>query len=94
MAALYPTTVKSWTYRVDNTDKVVASDVNSAYDEITSIENQLGTLGVASRTSNPIASQFDSLTLDWTLIGGLRKRLENIENGVQYNSTYVDGGTP
>lgn len=93
MAASYPSSIKSFIYRVDNQDKVVAADVNTAYDEITAIEQQLGAGGVASR-STAWSSAFSTSTLDWTNFGGLRARLENLENGVYAANTNVDGGTP
>lgn len=43
MAAVYPTAVKSFSYRQDFTQLVNAADVNVAYDEITAIQNTLGT---------------------------------------------------
>lgn len=43
MAAVYPTAVKSFSYRQDFTQIVNAADVNVAYDEITAIQNTLGT---------------------------------------------------
>jgi hypothetical protein len=94
MAASYPTSIKSFTYRVDNQDKVIAADVNVSYDEITAIELQLGAGGVASRTTAFGSANFDSTTIDWTNSGGLRARIENLENGVYFASTNVDGGTP
>jgi hypothetical protein len=93
MAASYPSSIKSFVYRVDNQDKVMAADVNSAYDEILAIESQLGVGGVASRSSG-FTSIFDSTTFDWTNKGGLRARIENIENGVYGANFAIDGGTP
>lgn len=43
MAAVYPTAVKSFSYRQDFTQIVNAADVNVAYDEITATQNILGT---------------------------------------------------
>lgn len=93
MAASYPSSIKSFIYRVDNVDKVVAADVNTAYDEITAIEQQLGVGGVASR-STAWSPAFSTTILDWTNSGGLAKRLENLENGVYAANSIVDGGTP
>jgi hypothetical protein len=42
MTASYPSTIKSWTARTDNSDDVLAADVNTAYLEITAIETALG----------------------------------------------------
>jgi hypothetical protein len=41
MAASFPTSVKSWTPVVDDTDTVDAADINGLYDEIIAIENYL-----------------------------------------------------
>lgn len=43
MAAVYPTAIKSFSYRQDFTQIVNAADVNVAYDEITAVQNVLGT---------------------------------------------------
>src|SRR5690242_17823700 len=43
MAAVYPTAIKSFSYRQDFTEIVNAADVNVAYDEIAAIQNTLGT---------------------------------------------------
>jgi hypothetical protein len=93
MAASYPTIIKSFTYKVDNQDKVVASDVNSAYDEIVAIENQLG-IQVAQRGSGWGSAPINTTTLDWTSSGGLKARVDNIENGIYSLVTAIDGGTP
>ena len=93
MPASYPSSVKNFTYRVDNQDKVIASDVNVSYDEIVAIENQLGVGGVASNNGWG-TSNLDTTTTDWTNNGGLRARLQNIENGVYGLNTSIDGGTP
>jgi hypothetical protein len=92
MAANYPTSVKSFVYKVDNQDKVVASDVNAAYDEITAIENQLGVGGVASRGTAWGYAALNTTVLDWTTSGGLKARLDNIENGIYYLNNGIDGG--
>jgi hypothetical protein len=54
--ASYPASVKSFTYKVDNQDKVVASDVNTAYDEITAIQKQLGTYSDLTSTGGVTAA--------------------------------------
>ena len=94
MAASYPSSIKSFTYRVDNQDKVIASDVNVAYDEIVAVEEQLGAGGVASRTTDWGSSAMNMSIKDWTNLGGLRARLENLENGIYASNTAIDGGTP
>lgn len=94
MAASYPTAIKSFVYKVDNQDKVVAADVNVVYDEVTAVQTQLG-LGVASRGSSwSSATPMDTTTLDWSASGGLKSRLDNVENGVYGLVTKIDGGTP
>lgn len=94
MAASYPSSIKSFIYRVDNQDKVVASDVNSAYDEIVAIEDQLGVGGVSSRSTDWGNSAMNMSIKDWSGLGGLRARLENLENGIWASNNAIDGGTP
>lgn len=94
MAASYPSSIKSFIYRVDNQDKVIASDVNVAYDEIVAIESELGEGGVASRSTDWGNSTMNMTIKDWTNLGGLRARLENLENGVYASNNAIDGGTP
>jgi DUF4097 and DUF4098 domain-containing protein YvlB len=43
MAASFPSAVKSFSARTDDVHNVMAADVNSAYDEISAIETELGT---------------------------------------------------
>jgi hypothetical protein len=78
VAAKYPTEVKRWTSRKDLVDLVVADDVNTAYDEITAIEDELGSGGV--KTSPTWGSS--SFTSGTTVWDNLKARLANIENGV------------
>lgn len=74
----YPARIKSWTARRDLQDLVVAADVNTIYDEVTAIEQDLGAGGV--RTSPTWGSgNFDTATLSWT---SLKDRLANIEYGL------------
>jgi len=78
MAASYPAAAKYFTNKVDNTDTVIASDVNLAYDEITAIETTLGTTPAVSSTWS---GTFDSTSAaNWTTVTG---RLENIEYGLK-----------
>lgn len=93
MAAAYPNGIKTWQYRRDNLDKVVAADVNSAYDEITAIQTQLGEGGVAIG-QQPIAAEYQKDKIDWTNDGGLVARLQNLENGLYGAATNIDGGSP
>lgn len=74
----YPARVKSWTARRDLQDLVVAADVNTIYDEVTAMQQDLGAGGV--RTSPTWGSgSFDNVTLNWT---SLKDRLANIEYGL------------
>ena len=78
MAAQYPASVKTFTNKVDNTDTVIASDVNLAYDEITALEN---TLGTTPATSSTWSGTFNTTSAtDWTTVGA---RLSNIEYGLK-----------
>lgn len=65
MSAAYPTSVVSFTRKVDLQDLVVASDVNTAYDEIESIQAVLG-----------ITPSLQGTT-EW---GTVKSRIENIES--------------
>jgi hypothetical protein len=73
----YPARVKSWTARRDLQDLVVAADVNTLYDEVTAIEQNLGAGGVAVSPTWG-SNSFDSATLVWN---NLHDRLINIEAG-------------
>ena len=42
MAASYPTSIKSFTTKVDDVDDVMAVDINDVQDEIVAIETALG----------------------------------------------------
>jgi hypothetical protein len=75
MAANYPSSVTTFTKKVDLLDLVVAADVNSVYDEVTAIETILGALPA---TSTGWSGSFDSSTTSWTT---LRDRIQNIEFG-------------
>jgi hypothetical protein len=88
--ATYPSNIKSWTPRTDNLDKVVAADVNTAYDEITVIQTELGQGGVRTSEWNG-ATQFSTSITVWT---DLKTRLLNIEAGVKKVNAGIDGGTP
>jgi hypothetical protein len=74
----YPDRVKSWTARRDLQDLVVAADVNTLYDEVTAIEQNLGAGGVAISPTWG-GAMFNSTTLVWD---NLHDRLINIEAGV------------
>ncbi|CAB4123524.1 hypothetical protein UFOVP46_33 [uncultured Caudovirales phage] len=75
MAANYPSSVTTFTKKVDLLDLVVAADVNSVYDEVTAIETVIGALPA---TSAGWSGSFDSATTSWTT---LRDRIQNIEFG-------------
>lgn len=74
MTASWPTTVRVFVNKVDLVDIVVASDVNTAYDEIAAIETTLG-LGLLTSSWTGAFSQVGSSTT-------LKARLDNIERGV------------
>jgi hypothetical protein len=81
MAAVYPSTIKNFIQKVDNTDPVVANDVNVVYDEVTSIQTVIGALPTASSWSG----SFNQVTSDWVTVSG---RIQNIEYGLNeaYNN--------
>ncbi|CAB4128634.1 hypothetical protein UFOVP223_110 [uncultured Caudovirales phage] len=92
----YPSDKLSYGPKVNNQDKVVAEDVNILYTEVRAIEDQLGDSGVA--TSNVWgANTFVTSTNNWLASGGLRARLQNIENGLYAANlqrvTTLGGGT-
>lgn len=60
MAAVYPTAIKNFAYRQDFTQLVDAADVNVAYDEITALQNTLGT--------NPQSDTIDGKTYTWASV--------------------------
>ena len=81
MAASYPSSIKTFVEKRDNTDAVIASDVNLAYSEITAIETVLGS---APSATAGWSGTFDQTTTDFTTV---KSRLQNIEYGlnVAYN---------
>jgi hypothetical protein len=89
MSARYPASIVAFDYKVDNKSKVVAADVNAAYDEIAAIEVQLGKGGVL--TSTGYGGAFNTTTTLWT---SLKDRLQNIEYGIGGLKLKLDGGTP
>jgi hypothetical protein len=83
----YPTSIKSFTFKRNNIDKVIADDVNSAYLEITEIERQLGgittgTGGIGVTTSTWGTGTFETTVSNWYSNDGLAARLKNIEAGL------------
>jgi hypothetical protein len=90
----YPSTVKSWTSRRDLLDLVVANDVNSIYDEVTAIEQDLGAGGVSTSPTWGSTATLDTTTTTW--INGLHDRLNNIEAGLYqsyFNRVNLAGGS-
>jgi hypothetical protein len=86
----YPTSIKSFTFKRNNIDKVVADDVNTAYTEITEIERQLGGFtttsgglaGVGVVKSDWGTGTFSTSISNWYSNDGLGARLKNIEAGL------------
>ena len=89
MTALYPSSVKSFTTKVDFTDTVLAEHVNSLQDEVRALESTLGTyINVGSGW----VGSFDQITTNWNT---LKDRLANIEYGLNavYTERLPSGGT-
>lgn len=78
----YPGAVKTWVSRRDLLDLVVAADVNTIYDEVTAMQQELGTSPRVSPTWG--ATAFTSATTSWNSV---KERLANIENGVYTSIT-------
>jgi hypothetical protein len=87
MAALYPTSIKIWSptdpafnYPEDLKEIVYARHVTTIYDEVTSIQQELGAGGLkTSVVDNAVAYDGTSGKV-W---GSLRLRINNMEQGVQ-----------
>ena len=89
MTASYPTTVKSFTTKVDFTDTVLAAHVNSLQEEVVAVQTELGTdVAVGSGW----IGVFDSITTNWST---LKDRLANMEYGIQdaLDASLPTGGT-
>lgn len=89
MTASYPTTVKSFTTKVDFTDTVLAAHVNSLQEEVVAVQTELGTdVAVGSGW----IGVFDSITTNWST---LKDRLANMEYGIQdaLDASIPTGGT-
>lgn len=89
MTASYPTTVKSFTTKVDFTDTVLAAHVNTLQEEVVAVQTELGTdVAVGSGW----VGVFDSITTNWST---LKDRLANMEYGIQdaLDATIPTGGT-
>lgn len=74
MAASYPTSVRTFTNKVDIVDTIFADHVNVLQDEVRAIEVSLGTSLLSSSYSGTFAQ-----TTTWTSISN---RLANIEAGL------------
>lgn len=82
MTASYPSSVKSFTTKVDFTDTVLAAHVNDLQDEVNSIE---ATVGASIKTGSGWVGAFDQITSSWDT---LKDRINNIEYGLytSYNN--------
>jgi hypothetical protein len=86
----YPSSIKSFTFKRNNIDKVIADDVNLAYTEITEIERQLGGITTTSGGSAGVGvvksdwgvGTFGTGITNWYSNDGLAARLKNIEAGL------------
>lgn len=77
MTASYPTTVKSFTTKVDFTDTVLAAHVNNLQEEVVAVQTELGTdVAVGSGWVGAV----DFATTNWST---LKDRLANIEYGLK-----------
>lgn len=77
----YPSSVKSFGLdRIDGTDVVIASDVNSAYAEIVAIETVIGT--------NPLSTGFGGSYSSASTPATVSARISNVEAGL--NTAYTD----
>ena len=77
MTAAYPSSVKSFTTKVDFTDTVLAEHVNSLQEEVNALQNNLGTL---IKTGSGWVGSVDFITSNWNT---LKDRLANIEYGLK-----------
>lgn len=74
MAASYPTSVRTFTNKVDIVDTIFADHVNVLQDEVRSLEVSLGTTLLSSTYTGTFAQ-----TTSWASLSG---RLANIETGL------------
>lgn len=82
MAANYPTSSVSFSKRTDNSDPVVAADVNVLYDEVTAIAT---TVGTTPTLSTGWTGSFSTSTTSWST---LRDRIQHAEYGI--STAYTD----
>lgn len=73
----YPTSVHTFTARTDGVDTVVASDVNTAYSEVTSLETVIGTTPTAAVAWAGAVPTIPSGAFDHTTV---KLRIVNAEN--------------
>lgn len=78
MVAIYPTAVKSFSYRQDFTEIVEAADVNVAYDEIGAVQTVLGTY--------PNTDNIDGVTQTWPTV---KASIQASKRGVTKPICYV-----
>lgn len=76
MTAAYPSTVKSFTTKVDFTDTVLAEHVNTLQEEVNALQANLGTF---IKTGSGWVGSFDQVTTSWDT---LKDRIANIEYGL------------
>ncbi len=77
MTTSYPASVKSFTTKVDFTDTVLAEHVNSLQNEVTALQENLGTY---IKTGSGWVGSFDLITTSWNT---LKDRLANMEYGIK-----------
>lgn len=89
MASSYPVSIKTWVPKENVTDLVIAEDVNTVYEELETVERQLGVGGV---TVSPVWGTLGELNTTTTTWLSLKERLVNIEAGV-FNAVSAKGGS-
>ncbi len=89
MTAAYPTSVKSFTTKVDFSDTVLAAHVNDLQLEVNSIES---TLGSSIKTGSGWVGAVDFATTNWNTV---KDRITNLEYvaKVAYDARNPVGGT-
>ena len=89
MTAAYPTSVKSFTTKVDFTDTVLAAHVNDLQEEVNSIE---ATLGSSIKTGSGWVGAADFATTNWNTV---KDRITNLEYvaKIAYDARNPVGGT-
>jgi len=89
VTASYPSSVKSFTTKVDFTDVVLAAHVNDLQDEVSSLES---TFGTSIKTGSGWVGSFDVITSSWNTV---KDRINNIEYGLKtaYDARNPTGGT-